>query len=186
MKVNSICSILYCLYCKLAEKNNELPPKPFQTFLSGGTGVGKSFLIKAITEYLKRVLRYPNQNPDQPSVLVTASTGKAATGINGITLHSAFHLPVKSGLKSYEYKKPSDETLHMLRNKYQYLNFLIIDEISMIGRETFGHLDVALKAIMQNSSPFGGVSLLVVGDLLQFPPVNQKGMFMKPSKGSYR
>ena len=56
----------------------------------------------------------------------------------------------------------------------------------MIGRETFGHLDVALKAIMQNSSPFGGVSLLVVGDLLQFPPVNQKGMFMKPSKGSYR
>ena len=56
----------------------------------------------------------------------------------------------------------------------------------MIGRETFGHLDLALKAIMQNSSPFGGVSLLVVGDFLQFPPVNQKGMFMKPSKGSYR
>ena len=117
---------------------------------------------------------------------MTASIGKAVTCINGITLHSAFHLPVKSGLKSHEYKKPSDETLHMLRNKYQYLKVLIIDEISMIGRETFGHLDLALKAIMQNSSPFGGVSLLVVGDFLQFPPVNQKGMFMKPSKGSYR
>ena len=91
------------MHCKLAEKNNELPPKPFQIFLSGGAGVGKSFLIKAITEYLKRVLRYPNQNLDQPSVLVTASTGKAATGINGITLHSAFHLPVKSELKCYEY-----------------------------------------------------------------------------------
>ena len=113
----------YALHCKLAEKSDELPPKPFQIFLSGGADVGKSFLIKAITEYLKRVLRYPNQNPDQPSVLVTASTGKAATGINGITLHSAFHLPVKSGLKSYEYKKPSDETLHMLRNTYQYLTF---------------------------------------------------------------
>ena len=175
----------YALHCKLAEKNNESPPKPFQIFLSGGAGVGKSFLIKAITEYLKRVLRYPNQNLDQPSVLVTASTGKAATGINGITLHSAFHLPVKSGLKSHEYKKPSDETLHMLRNKYQYLKVLIIDEISMIGRETFGHLDLVLKAIMQNSSPFGGVSLLVVGDFLQLPPVNQKGVFMKPSKGSY-
>ena len=73
----------------------------------------------------------------------------------------AFHLPVKSGLKSYEHKKPSDETLHMLRNKYQYLKVLIIDEISMIGRETFGHLDLVLKAIMQNSSPFGGVSLLL-------------------------
>ena len=176
----------YALHCKLAEKNNELLPKPFQIFLSGGAGVGKIFLIKTITEYLKRVLRYPNQNLDQPSVLVTASTGKAATGINGITLHSAFHLPVKSGLKSYKYKKPSDETLHMLRNKYQYLKVLIIDKISMIGRETFGHLDLVLKDIIQNSSPFGGVSLLVVGDFLQLPPVNQKGVFMKPSKGLYR
>ena len=75
----------FALHCKLAGKNNELPPKPFQIFLSGGAGVGKIFLIKTITEYLKRVLRYPNQNLDQPSVLVTASTGKAATGINGIT-----------------------------------------------------------------------------------------------------
>ena len=160
-----------------------MPPKPFQIFLSGGAAVGKSFLIKAVTEYLKRVLRYPNL--DQPSVLVTACTGKAAiNGINGITLYSAFHLPVKSGLKSSEYKKPSDETLHMSRNKYQYLNVLIVDEISMIGRETFGDLDLALKAIMQNSSPFGGVSLLVVGDILQPPPVNKKSMFMKPTKGS--
>ena len=39
---------------------------------------------------------------------------------------------------------------------------------------------------MQNSSPFGGVSLLVVVDFLQLPPVNQKGVFMRPSKGSYR
>ena len=45
--------------------------------------------------------------------------------------------------------------------------------MSMIVRETFGHLDLALKGIMQNSSPFCGVSLLVV-DFLQLPPVNQK------------
>ena len=173
----------YALHCKLAETNNKSPPKPFQIFLSGGAGVGKSFLIKAVTEYLKRVLRYPSQYLDQPSVPVTASTGKAATGINGITLHSSFHLPVKSRLKSCEYKKPSDETLHILRNKYQYLKVLIIDEISIIGRQTFRHLDLALKAIMQNSSPFSGVSLLVVGDFLQLPFVNQKGVFMKPSKG---
>ena len=98
----------------------------------------------------------------------------------------AFDLPVKSGLKYYEYKKPSDETLHMLRNKCQYLKVLIIDEISMMQRETLGHLDVALKAIMQNLSPFSGVSLLVVRDFLQLPPDNQKGVFMKPSKESYR
>ena len=92
---------------------------------------------------------------------MTASTGKAVTGINGITLHSAFYLPVKSGLKSFEYKKSSDETLHMLRNKYQFLKVLIIDKISVIGKETFGHLDLTLKAIMQSLLPFDGVSLLL-------------------------
>ena len=51
------------------------------------------------------------------SVLVTASTCEDATSINGITLQSAFHLPVKSGFESYEYKNPSDETVHMLRSK---------------------------------------------------------------------
>ena len=74
---------------------------------------------------------------------MTASIGKAVTCINVITMHSAFHLPVKSGLKFHKYKKPSDETLHMLRNKNQYLKVLITDEISMIGRETFEHLDLA-------------------------------------------
>ena len=101
-------------------------------------------------------------NLDQPSFLVTASTRKAATGINGITLHSVFYRPVKSGLKSYEYKKPSNKTLHMLRNKYQYyLKVLIINGKSMTGGETFGHLDLVLEAIMQNSSPFSGVSVFM-------------------------
>ena len=46
-----------------------------------------------------------NQNLVNPSVPVTASTGKAATNVNGITLHSAFNLPIKSGLKSCGYQK---------------------------------------------------------------------------------
>ena len=74
---------------------------------------------------------------------MTASTGKAATFVNGNTLHSAFHLPVKSGLKSYAYKKQRVEIVHILRNKYQYLKILIIDEISMTRREDFGHLGLS-------------------------------------------
>ena len=57
--------------------------------------------------------------------------------------------------------------------------------ISLIKRKTFGHLDLVLKAIMQNSSPFGEVSFLFRVDFLQLPPVNQM-VFIKPSKGSYR
>ena len=63
---------------------------------------------------------------------------------------------------------------------------MIIGEISVIGRETFGHSDLTLKAIMQNLSPLGGISLLVVRDFLKLPPVNQKDVFMKPNKGSHR
>ena len=168
----------YAIQLRLGENNSESQPEPFHIFLSGGAGVGKSFLVHVVTEFLK-------SSEMSKSLLVTASTGKAATGINGTTLHSAFNLPVNSGYKSFEYRKPRDEILHMLRNKYQYLKVLVTDEISMIGRETFRHLDLALKAIMQNALPFGGVSLLVVGDFLQLPPVNQKGVFMKVKKGSY-
>ena len=71
------------MYCKLAEKNNELEPKPFQIILSRGS-VRKSFLVTAITEYLRAILRYPSQSFDNPSVLVTASTGRAAANVNGI------------------------------------------------------------------------------------------------------
>ena len=109
--VESVASVQYHNAAYIAmqiRKNNELPPKPFQIFLSGGAGVGKCFLATAITEYLKRVLRYPSQNLDQPSVFVTASTGKTATDVNDITLYSAFHLVVKSRLKSYGYNMPSN------------------------------------------------------------------------------
>ena len=61
---------------------------------------------------------------------------------------------------------------HFAENK-QFQSEIIVDQS-------------ALKTIMQNSSPFGAVSLLIVGEFLQLPAVNQKGGFMKPSKGSYR
>ena len=124
----------YSVHCKLAENNNEL--QIISNIFKWRCWCWEKFLATAITEHLRRVLRYPNQNLDQPSAPVTASAGEVATGVSGITLHSAFHLPVKSGLKSYRYKKPDDETLCALRNKHQYLKVLIKDEISLIGRET--------------------------------------------------
>ena len=126
----------YGIQCKLAHINDKTQPDPFFIFLSGGAGVGNSYLVHTITEYLKIIPKYPSQNLDQPSVLVTASTGKAATGINGTTLHSSFRLPVKSGYNCYENWKLSDEALHILRNKYKYLQVLLIDEISIVGCKT--------------------------------------------------
>ena len=176
----------YAVECRYSERNNTVAPTPFNIFLSGGGGVGKSFLIKLLTEYLRRTLRYPEQLLDkQPSVCVTASTGKAATNINGTTVHSAFQLPIRRAGRSFEYTKAGSERIHTLRNKYKFLKVLIVDEISMLGNETFNHLNLRLQDIMGNRFPFGGVSLLICGDLLQLQPVKQQGVWIPPKTCSY-
>ena len=168
----------YAINCRFSERNDVEPPDSFYIFLSGGAGVGKSFLVKAITEYLKRILRYPKQNLDEPSVLVTASTGKAATQINGTTLHSAFHLPIRNNtLRKSKKRGPSDEHLHEMRNRYKFLKVLLIDEISMIGDKTWEDLHIYLTHIMNNNLLFGGISIIGIGDFLQLPPVNAKTVY---------
>ena len=177
----------YAVKCRYHERNNQSLPDAFYIFLSGGEVAGKSFLVTTVTQYLKRVLRFPGQLIDkQPSVLVTASTEKAATCQNGTTLDSAFWLPTETRSRTFQYKKTKDETFHEMRNRYKYLKVLIIDEISMVGCKTFQHLNLAMQLIMSNSSQFGGVSVIAIGDLLQLPPpVNQQGIYMCPKNGTY-
>ena len=88
-------------------------PDPFYIFLSGGGGVGKSHLMNAIYQAATRSLRVQGQHPDQPTVLLTASTGKAATNISGTTLHS-----VSLNIESLEQKNSttSEPIITMLRS----------------------------------------------------------------------
>ena len=82
----------YAQQLQLNQRNDFQDPEPFHIFLSGGAGVGKSFLTKVVTEYFKRTWKTPGQNMDQnPSVVVTASTGKAAVHIDGTTCILRFH-----------------------------------------------------------------------------------------------
>ena len=162
----------------MLNSRNDLPdPDPFHILLTGGAGVGKSFLLKCITAYLLKTLKYHGQDySKQPSVKVTASTGKAATNINGTTLHSAFSLPVNQpGTKPRT--KPSDDCLQKLQNCYEYLKVLLIDEISMTDKTTFDHLNVWLRKTKKVDFDFGAVSMLLVGDFFQLPPTNQNYIF---------
>ena len=111
---------------------------------------------------------------------MTASTGKAVTGINGITLCSAFHLPVKSGLKSYEYKKPDDETLHMSRNIPVLESFA--NKLNINDRK--GNFWTFRSSIKSYHAKIVTIwwSFFVSCRFFQLPPVNQKGVFMRPSK----
>ena len=74
---------IYVAQMKWGMKYDEIETDPFHIFLSGGAGVGKTFLVNVISEYLKKTLVLPGQNSDEePSIAVTASTEKPACNIN--------------------------------------------------------------------------------------------------------
>ena len=162
---------------QLGKDNDEVEPDPFYIFLSGGAGVGKTYLVNVVIEYLRRILLVPGQNCDEsPSIAITASTGKAACNINGTTLHSAFHLPLHGENMNCKTELRGKE-LQNLQMKYKYLRVLIVDEISMVGRQTFEDLNAFLQQIKNNQLPFGGIAILVIGDFFQLPPVKQASIF---------
>lgn len=89
-------------------------------------------------------------------------------------------LPINSG-KCDDYIPLSHEKLSSTRNKKSKLKILVIDVISMVGADQFSTIHRRRCDIMGNTEPFGGVSILVVGDLLQLPPVMQKPIYKLPT-----
>jgi len=97
---------------------------PFRMIVSGTAGTGNSYLIHCIRLLL------------QDKVRVVAPTGVAAFNIDGSTLHSLLSLPVKGDFKDLE-----GEHLNKLQHSLQSMEYLIIDEISLVGRKLFGQVD---------------------------------------------
>ena len=172
---------LFNFVCRYTEKllhsesNGMELPEPFHIFLTGGGGVGKSYVTLCCIEYMKRRLKFPGQDLAKPSIVITASTGVAASRIDGTTIHSAFTLPIYGiGIPR---KKLTDKELHDFQQLYQYLKVLVIDEISMIGDKTLYDLDKYLRLIKSNDTVYGGVSILTVGDFFQLPPVKMDPVY---------
>ena len=143
--------------------------EPLYTFLTGGAGVGKSQVLKALYNAL---LRYystvPGNDPDDTHILLMAPTGKAAYGIKGTTIHSALQIPASQG---FHYKALTADKLNSMQVKFHNLKFIFIDEISMVGHGMFRYIDKRLQQIMGSNKVFGGVSIIAVGDLFQLKPV---------------
>ena len=147
--------------------------------MTGGGGVGKSLIIKTISEYANRFLKFPNQRTYQPSIMLTASTGIAAVPINGTTLHTGFSIPTSCAPLS-----KSSKQLQQLQNKFDFLKIVVVDEISMVAQTLFSTLDQNLRKIMRSDEPFGGVSILAVGDFCQLPPIMGGPVYSIPSTKS--
>lgn len=127
-------------------------------FLTGRAGTGKSTLLRRlVTETDKKAV-------------VVAPTGVAAVNVGGHTIHSLFQLPfgvLKAGATVGRMRKLSNKKAHLLRT----LDLLIIDEISMVRPDVLDAMDEVLRLYRQDERPFGGVQLLMIGDLNQLPPV---------------
>lgn len=146
----------------------------FNIYLTGPAGSGKSYLLN----------QYINWCQDHKiKVAVTASTGIAATHINGITIHSWSGLGVKDRLTEKDIvnlkKKP------YIKKRIRETQVLIIDEISMLHDFQLDLLDQICKLFKDPFLPFGGLQVILSGDFFQLPPVSQqekKAQFVPASK----
>ncbi|CAF0979608.1 unnamed protein product [Brachionus calyciflorus] len=128
-------------------------------YLGGNGGVGKSRVINAIEFFF-------NFNKRKDAVRICAFTGTAANLVNGKTIHSTFKIKYKSNENDeYIYLNFDDKTAW---NKVEYL---IIDEISMVSLNLLANIDLTLREIKDKNSIFGNLNILFVGDFFQFPPV---------------
>jgi len=133
-------------------------------FLTGSAGTGKTFVLNQYITYLKE-RKIP--------VAITASTGIAATHMNGMTIHSWAGIGVKEHLTQ-------GNLVSMKSKKYQKdhlekVKVLIIDEISMLHKNQLNMVDQVLRYFKDNDLPFGGVQVVLCGDFFQLPPIGHQG-----------
>ena len=134
-------------------------------FLTGKAGTGKTTFLHTICQQTHK--RH----------IVLAPTGVAAVNAGGVTIHSFFQLPFDPYLPDVpelltEYQMPQRKGLN--RNKLNIirtLELLIIDEISMVRADLLDAIDYCLRRYRHSSRPFGGVQLLLIGDVHQLSPV---------------
>ena len=127
-------------------------------FLTGKAGTGKTTFLKTVVERSKKRL------------IVVAPTGVAAINAGGMTIHSFFQLPFTPYVPNAHIKSKYDFGKEK-RRIIASLDLLIIDEISMVRSDLLDAIDSVLRKFRDRYKPFGGVQLLMVGDLQQLTPV---------------
>jgi ATP-dependent exoDNAse (exonuclease V) alpha subunit len=131
-------------------------------FLTGAPGAGKTFVLN---EFVRRSTRAGK------NVAVTASTGIAATHIGGTTIHSWSGLGIKDFLTDWDREKL--QKTDKLVKRYNAADVLVIDEVSMLHGARLNMVNEVAKLLRKSDKPFGGLQVILVGDLFQLPPITR-------------
>lgn len=131
-------------------------------FLTGAAGSGKTYVLNQYIDYLgdKKIIAG-----------ITASTGIAATHINGMTIHSWSSVGIKDELSKSDKKKLLDN--NQLVKRLADAKVLVIDEVSMLHGNMLNMVDEICRILKNPDKPFGGLQLVLCGDLFQLPPVTK-------------
>lgn len=140
-------------------------------FVTGRAGTGKTTLLKRLVERT------------QKNAVVVAPTGVAGVNAGGVTIHSMFGLPLTCFVPSDDFVDPNvatnrqrflrehlrlrDDKLRVLRK----MDLLIVDEVSMVRCDVLDAMDLVLRTVRRDREPFGGVQVMLIGDVHQLPPV---------------
>ena len=136
-------------------------------FITGGAGTGKTYVLNQLKK------RYTNK------LHITSTTGVSAINISGQTIHSWAGIGIanKSIEKTIKYIKHNKVLCEQIRGA----ELLAIDEISMLDDNTFDYLNKVLKGVRENTAPFGGIQLILVGDFFQLGPIHNNHCFKSES-----
>jgi hypothetical protein len=129
-------------------------------FLTGEPGSGKTHTINEFVDWLRA-------SGIEPSI--TAATGIAATHVGGMTLHSWSGIGVSDSLSRADVDRIASK--EHIAKRIAKAKVLIVEEISMLSAATFEMADTVCREVQRVDQPFGGLTVILVGDFFQLPPI---------------
>jgi ATP-dependent exoDNAse (exonuclease V) alpha subunit len=129
-------------------------------FLTGPAGSGKTYVLN---QFIKRAKK------DGKVIAVTATTGLAATHLNGTTIHAWSSIGVRDELEPEFFENMRKDRKKMIKEA----DILVIDEVSMLHDYRLDMIDQICRHVRKTDAPFGGLQVVLCGDFFQLPPVNR-------------